>query len=275
MTLNNKNISYQASFLLKELHEKNLLCFSIETAYNILKNSNRGAVKKLLSDMTKRGLLMRVKEGLYYVIPYEQASETFMPDWHLLAQYIVGYTDYYIGYFSALQLLSLTTQAGLREQVVVNKQIKPSVLKVKEVAFQFIYHNKMHFFGSKKTWIDSYNKVYCSDLEKTIIDCLFKPKYAGGITEITKAIFKAKENIDFQKLLDYTIKFNSQAVIKRLGFILELLKIETPIIEILQSMRSNSFVLLEPDYPKEGKTIFRWAIQQNIDNNSILLPIYS
>jgi len=32
---------------------------------------------------------------------------------------------------------------------------------------------------------------------------------------------------------------------------------------------------LETSYPKEGKIISRWAIQQNIDTESILSPIYS
>jgi predicted transcriptional regulator of viral defense system len=169
----------------------------------------------------------------------------------------------------------LTTQPNLKEQIVVNKQIKPSVLKVKNIPFQFIYHNSKHFFGNKKFWVDSFNKVQSSDLEKTIIDCLFKPKYASGITEISKAIYKSKDKIDYDKLFNYVKMFDSQAVIKRLGFLLELLKIDHPIIGQLQEIRSNSFVLLEPSYPKEGKTIFRWAIQQNIDRDSILSPIYT
>lgn len=275
MTIRNKNISFQATNLLNRLIEAKQLCFNIDEAYRLLPKSNTDAVKRLLSDMAKRGLLMRVKEGLYYVIPFEQAPETFMPDWHLLSQCLVGDADYYIGYFSALQIYSLTTQPNLKEQIVVNKQIKPSKLLVKGVPFQFIYHNEAHFFGNRKAWIDSFNKVQCSDLEKTIIDCLFKPQYAGGITEITKALYKSKDKIDYPKLLDYAKRFNSQAVIKRLGFLLELLGIENPVIDKLQKLRTKSFVALEPSYPREGKTTFRWAIQQNIDNNSILSPIYS
>ena len=275
MAIKDKNLSFQATELLDKLLQAKQECFGIEKACKLLPNSNNDAVRKLLSDMSKRGLLMRVKEGLYFIIPFEQNSKTFMPDWHLLAQYLVGDADYYIGYFSALQIHNLTTQPNLKEQIVVNRQIKPSVLKVKNIPFQFIYHNPKHFFGNKKIWIDSFKKVQCSDLEKTIIDCLFKPKYGSGITEISKAIYKSKEKIDYAKLFEYVKKFDSQAVIKRLGFLMELLKIDNPIIEQLQEIRTNSFVLLEPNYPKEGKTIYRWAIQQNIDTDSILSPIYS
>ena len=44
-------------------------------------------------------------------------------------------------------------------------------------------------------WIDGFNKVPCSDLEKTFIDCLYKPDYAGGITEIAKAFLNAKKKL--------------------------------------------------------------------------------
>lgn len=275
MSIKNKNISFQANALLDKLIEEKKVCFSIDTAYEILSNSNHDAVKRLLSDMTKRGLLMRVKEGVYYVIPFEQDPRTFMPDWHLLSQYIVGDVEYYIGYFSALQIHSLTTQPNLREQIVVNKQIKPSVLFVKEIPFQFIYHNEKHFFGNKKTWIDRFNRVQCSDLEKTIIDSLFKPEYAGGITEIAKAIYKIKDKIDYSKIVQYAKCFDSQAVIKRLGFLLELLEIKNSMIDELQKLKTNSIVLLEASYPKEGRTISRWSIQQNIDTESILSPIFT
>lgn len=275
MAIKDKKISSQEAFFLDKLHGKNVKCFSIESAYRLLKDSSKDSVKLMLGKMVKRGLLMRVKEGLYFIIPFEQDPETFMPDWHLLTQYLVGDADYYVGYYSALQIHSLTTQPHLKEQIVVNKQIKPSTLIVKNVPFQFIYHNQEHFFGNKKTWIDSFNKIQCSDLEKTFIDCLFKPQYAGGISEIAKAIYKSKDKIDYPKLFEYVKRFNSLAVIKRLGFLLELLEIRHPVIKNLLELRTDSFVLLDPTYSSEGKTVYRWAIRQNIDSDSILTPIFS
>lgn len=82
----------------------------------------------------------------------------------------------------------------MKEQIVVSEQVKPSTLNIKGVDFQFIYHNKQHFW-CKKIWIDNYNKVICSDLEKTFVDCLFKPDYAGGIVEIARAIYIVREKL--------------------------------------------------------------------------------
>jgi predicted transcriptional regulator of viral defense system len=250
-------------------------CFDYYEALEALPNSGNSAVKELLSDMVKRGLLMRLKRGLYHIIPYEKDPDTFMPDWHLLAEPLARGTSHYIGYYSALQLHGLTTQPSLKEQIVVNRQIRPSVITIKNIDFQFIYHNKNHFFGSKKIWVDSFRKVECSDLEKTFVDCLFKPDYAGGIVEVAKAIYSSRDKIQFSKLLDYTVQFKSQAVIKRLGFLLETLAIETEIIEQLHKKRTLSYISLDTELPGSGKMNSRWSIQQNLDTDTILSAIYT
>jgi predicted transcriptional regulator of viral defense system len=193
-----------------------------------------------------------------------------MPDWHLIAEYIVKDAEYYIGYYSALQIHNLITQPSLKEQIVVSKQLRPSIIKIKKIPFQFIYHNTDHFFGTKKIWIDDFHKVQCSDLEKTIIDCLFKPDYAGGIVEVAKAIFMSSDQIKYERLLEYIKRFKSQAVIKRLGFLLELLGIPNPIIELLLEEKTASYILLDPELPKSGKMISRWNIQQNLDKETII-----
>jgi len=273
--MKNKLISTQSSRLLAYFNQKSEACFDYSKAAIALPQSNDGAIRELLSDMVKRGLLMRLKRGLYYIIPYEQAADTFMPDWHLLATHLTKGDEYYIGYYSALQVHSLITQPSLKEQIVVAKQIRPSTLVIKSATFQFIYHNENHFFGAKNMWIDSFHKVQCSDLEKTLIDCLFKPDYAGGIVEVAKAIYASRDNIKFDKLLDYTQRFKSQAVTKRLGFLFDTLEIETGISKSLLSMTTPSYVLLDTELPKSGKLIRRWGIQQNVDTETIRSAIYT
>lgn len=269
ITMNKKYISKQSYEILSYFNEQNTYCFDYSLAYKALPGSKAGAIRELLSDMTRRGLLMRLKDGLYHIIPFEKNPESYMPDWHLIAEYLVKEDNHYIGYYSALQIHNLITQPSLREQIVVSRQIRPSEIKIKEIPFQFIYYNERHFFGSKKIWIDSYNQVTCSDLEKTFIDCLFKPDYAGGIVEISRALFESKHKINYSTLLEYAKKFNSQAVIKRLGFLLEVLEIRTEIIEELQLLKTDSYVPLDTELPKIGKRLSRWGIQQNLDIETI------
>ena len=267
--MKHKNISYQSNNLLAFFLQKDKLYFTYPEALEALQGIAPNTARQLLSDMVKRGLLMRIRNGLYYIIPYDQDPETFMPDWHLLASPLTKGYEYYIGYYSALQLHQLITQPSLTEMIVTNHQLKPAVIKVRDVTFQFIYHNKAHFFGTSEVWADSFNKVKCSDLEKTFVDCLFKPEYGGGIVEIGKALYQARTTINFEKLLKYCKRFDSQAVIKRLGFLLELLSIGESIIEKLQGLKTDSYVLLDTEMTKDGKSLSRWSIRQNIDTETI------
>ncbi len=270
-----KTISSPSAEVIKHFAEINQPGFTLQEVSALLNQSSGDAVKKLMRDMVKRELLLRLKDGVYCTIPYEQEAATYFPNWHLISKYLVNDAQYYIGYYSALELHSLITQPALQEQIVVNRQIKPSSLQIKDHKFQFIYHNRNHFFGIRNMWVDSFNKIPCSDLEKTFVDCLYKPDYAGGITEIAKALFKAKEKVDYEKLFQYCRKFKAQSVIKRLGFLLETLDINNPILKKLEKIKTLSLIPLEPSYEKKGKLISKWSIRQNLETSDITSPIFS
>ncbi|MEP6904347.1 MAG: type IV toxin-antitoxin system AbiEi family antitoxin [Actinomycetota bacterium] len=270
-----KSVSNQSGKILFYFNKRGKNCFNYAEAFQALPDSKEETVRKLLSDMTKRGLLMRLKNGVYFIIPYELSADLFVPEWHSVVHCLVPEIEHYIGYYSALQIHNLISQPSMKEQVVVKQQIRPSEIKVKDVPFQFIYHNEKHFFGTKKIWIDSFTKVPCSDLEKTFIDCLFKPEYAGGIVEIAKAIYASSDKIKWNKLLDYAIKFDSQAVIKRLGFLLEKLGIGQTITDDLQKIKTSSYIVLDTELPKIGKRLSRWRIQQNLETETIKSALYT
>ena len=266
--MKHKKITDTSAQILSRLNSQGKAWFSLAEAYALLPGMSETHIRMQVKRMTDGGLLMRVSDGIYYVIPYDQDAQTFMPDWHLLAEPLTG-GAYYIGYYSALQIHNLVTQPSLKEQIVVNERNKSAQKKIKTIKFQLIFHNQKHFFGYKKTWVDNFNKVQCSDLEKTIIDCLYKPDYAGGIVEVGKAIHIARDKINHGRLLEYAVKFGSQAVIKRLGYLLELLYIPSPITAKLQKLRTPSITPLDTKLPAQGRILSRWSIRQNVDPETI------
>ena len=214
--------------------------------------------------MTNRGLILRIKDGLYNVIPYEKNSKEYFPNWHLAADAIVKPMKYYIGFYSALDIHGLLTQPSLVEQIVLNKQAPKKYRIVKEVKFEFITFNKNKFFGFEKTWIDDFNKVFCSDIEKTIIDCLYKPNYANGVSEIAKAIFRAKQKIKPEKFLSYLEKFDMQVVYKRFGYLLHNMGLLKTFSKEINFKLTDSYTYLDPSLPKEGKHYSDWKIVDNV-----------
>ena len=268
-----KHISYRSAQLLSALNNQNKSFFTIKEAQEILHESAEEAVRRLLIYMAQRELLLRIKDGLYHVVPYENNIEEYFPNWHLTAEAIVHPKNYYIGFYSALDIHGLITQPSLTEQVVTDKQMIPKYQIVKKVKFEFITFNKNKFFGYERTWIDDFNKVNCSDIEKTLIDCLYKPNYAGGISEITKAIFKCREKIKPDKIINYLEKFDAQVVYKRMGFLLQHLQILPELTKEIQTKLTDSYTLIDPSLPKKGKHHSAWKIVDNIDIESTLKTI--
>lgn len=79
--------------------------------------------------------------------------------------------------------------------------------------------------------------VCIADQEKTLIDCIDKQQYAGGISEVAKGLWEAKKEIDFEKLIEYAIKMENKSLLKRLGYLLDLLNLYKNNIEIGRSLK--------------------------------------
>jgi predicted transcriptional regulator of viral defense system len=86
MDAKHKSISNTESLILTTFIDRGKNWFSVSEADRYIPELGSNAVRIQLKRMVDEGLLMRVQDGVYYIIPYEQNSETSMPDWHLLAE---------------------------------------------------------------------------------------------------------------------------------------------------------------------------------------------
>ncbi|GAJ20748.1 unnamed protein product, partial [marine sediment metagenome] len=95
------------------------------------------------------------------------------------------------------------------------------------IEFRFIHNQKRYFFGIGEYWVTKQDKVRVSDLERTIIDGFKQSEYCGGLTEVAKGLWMRHQDVNVNRLIGYAIKIGVGAVIRRLGFLLELYKIGT------------------------------------------------
>lgn len=230
---------------------------------------------EFIEELARKGTLTRLRRGLYTVNPNANRKLKHMPNWHKVAAVMAYPRDYYIGYYSALQIHELITQPALREYLVMTEQVNPKVRKILNIPFEMICLKQNRFFGFKKTWITDHDKIYCSDLEKTIIDCISKPKYGGGIEGIVKAIDKARNKIKTNVLIEYAIKFESQSVLKRLGYLLDAMDLFPTEQNILQELITDSYTKLNPSIKIKGRFHRKWRIEDNVDIIEILQTIHT
>ncbi len=171
-------------------------------------------------------MLCKITRGNYHIIPINADPETYVPDGHQVAKYLMQNKEYYIGYTSAIKIHGLTLQSEAREYVVTKKQMKPAIRSVGGITYQFIQHDATRFFGFTSIWINQFEKAMVSDLERTIVDIATKPQLCGGIVEVGNAIFQAKGRTDHDKLFYYFARNMNKSAKKRFLFLTDLLGLE-------------------------------------------------
>ncbi|MEK6954416.1 MAG: type IV toxin-antitoxin system AbiEi family antitoxin [Candidatus Micrarchaeota archaeon] len=225
-----------------------------------------GKLRKLLHDLHKSKWVERIERGKYIIIPIEAGpkGEYGMHPFLLAGKLI---SPYYIGFFTALNHYGISEQPNETLFIASTKRRRPMHFQGQE--YRFVSVPKKRFFGITEEWVKN-TKIRISDKEKTLIDCLFLPKYSKGMTEVVKAF---REKLDFDKLYDYALKMENPAVVKRLGFLLDGLKIETPIKDKLLKRVGGGYCLLDTGGPKGGRKDKKWKIIENIPLKELKLEL--
>ncbi|MBA7539535.1 hypothetical protein ES705_31814 [subsurface metagenome] len=264
-----KTLGPQAAHLVITLYEQNKPIFRLKEVQKILRLdevSSRNFVRKLVN----RGVVTRLKPGLFILVPFELGKEAeYIGNPFVVAREIMGGKDYFLSHATAMEIHGGITQPQL---VVFITALKPrrSITSM-GIEFRFIHNQKKYFFGISDHWITKQEKVRVSDLERTIIDGLKQPEYCGGLTEVAKGLWMRHQDVNINRLISYAIKVGVGAVIRRLGFLLELYKIGTSEDrEILSLHLTETYVRLDPLLPPEGKFLRKWRLQLNVSPEELL-----
>ena len=100
------------------------------------------------------------------------------------------------------------------------------------------------------------------------------PEYCGGLTELAKGIWMKKEELDGGRLVDYALRMDIGAVIRRLGYLMELFQIGSPEMrDRLRERLTETVVRLDPILPAGGKFLHRWRLQLNVTPEELLAAV--
>jgi predicted transcriptional regulator of viral defense system len=251
-------------------------CFTFQDVLTEYPGSDKFFLSKVLSSMIEKGMLIKLNRSIYHIVPSSEEADTYIPDWHLVAKYLMKGRKYYIGYYSAMQIHGMITQPSLKEIIVTNRQMIPSKRRIRNVEFQFVTQSGIKFFGYKNFWISQHEKVVVSDLEKTIVDAVSKPHLSGGMVEIGKAIYETRSKVNLETLMSYFNKYNSQAAIKRYLFTCDLINVEWTIHhEELYKTIGTTFSLFDTTGPDQGKKNSKFRLKINVDTDTIKKSIFT
>src|ERR1035437_4318607 len=222
------------------------------------------SARSLVRNAEARGLVTRLKPGLFVLVPPELGSATeFSGNPYLTARAMVGGAAYYISHSSAMELHRMVTQPQFTVFTSTPKRLRARSIHGTE--FRFVFVHAEHLFGVATHWITKQDAVRISDRERTLIDGLRQPEYCGGITEVAKGLWMRREDLRTSRVIDYALRLRVGSVIRRLGYLLELYRL-APDSELqrLRSPLTVTYSPLRPIMPKESTPVARWRLRLNV-----------
>ena len=215
-----KTLGKVSARLLQALLKKGKTTFTLDEALDYT-TSDYPVTVNLMARLVKRGLIARIKSGKYLILQ-TGAENTQLKNWPIIAREIIAPNSYFISHYSAMRLHGMTSHVALDVYLTTPARIPNK--KLQDIRYHFIFSKKEHFWGLTTHWATKQEQVQVSDLERTILDGLDRPDISGGMIDVVRGIWAKQKEIDWVKLAADAKKFKTKAAAKRLGFIIETLK---------------------------------------------------
>lgn len=249
--------------------------FTFEQAYQAghERGISRQNLGNILSKMAASGWIARLKRGLYVIQSplYEAEIHPFA-----IAQALVE--PIAISHWSALAYHSFTTQIPPMVQAstptkVVTPEMRSgeayrprgtTAWKVLDLEIEYIHVNKDQFWGSTQEWVSNWHRVQITDPERTTFDLIARSDLFGGIAMAIETINLQLDKIDVPQLVNYALRYDVGAYIKRLGWILDITETPDNVLAPLLAYETQNYHLLDPQGRSEGTPITRWKLYNNL-----------
>lgn len=260
---NMAGLSRKEAIFLSLLVEKEQTIFRFGDALEFWQDAP--ATRSALSRLQRGGWLKRIERGLYMVVPLDAGpGRMWSEDSLVIASYLLQRGA--IAYWSAAHYWNLTEQLPRTVFIQSPQRKSKRELTVAGIRYQFITIRPQRFFGLVKQPINRHI-LQLTDPEKTLIDAADRPDLTGGIRQLVRTLQEHWRELDWHKVDDYLSQFDSGAVVKRLGYLVDVLALPIPDRDLrLQQWQEHltaGIALLEPGSQQAGPTLRRWRIRDN------------
>lgn len=230
--------------------------------------------RQILHRLAKSQWLAPIRSGKYEFIPAERGEYAFVDTNPLF----IGSTlvePYYFSFATAAFFYGLSTQASATVHIATTVG-KSRLLVVRDKEYRLVVQPKHKFFGTVD--VDAYgSRVRMAEPEKTILDSLDRPTYAGGIPEVAAMLVHGKGKLNWQRLVDHAVRFKSHALVQRLGYICDVLElpVDTTARETLLALVGNatSYLGQIEQWKTGGEYNATWQIVDNLPRHELLAEV--
>jgi predicted transcriptional regulator of viral defense system len=155
---------------------------------------------------------VRIKKGLYAVVPVEVVGHSFTPNKYLIAA--KTQKKAYLSHHTALELHGVAESVYSTVYISVPQQARP--FEFQDTTYSFITSDNT--FGLTKVKVDGIS-LAITDREKTILDGIDRLKYVGGLEEYLKGV-SSFPSVNTTKLLQYLKRLDKKVLYAKAGWLL-------------------------------------------------------
>lgn len=178
-------------------------------------------VDSLLRRHVEAERLLRVRRGLYAVLPPGANAEDFQPDPFLVATKLAN--DAVVAYHAALQFRGKAYSVWHRFSVLTSVHFRPFTFRGNEfvaVAPPKAIRDEPDFGGFVATEPYAGGEVRVTTLDRTLVDLLDAPAQGGGWEEVWRSL-EMVEFFDLDAVIAYALELGTALTLARVGFFLE------------------------------------------------------
>lgn len=220
--------------------------------------------ESLLAYHRKRGRLLRVRRGLYWVVPPGADPATCAVDAFLLAAKMTP--DAVLAYHTALELYGKAYSVFEEFQYLTARTVRPATFR--SYRFRPVRFPKALIAADKwgigvETMDRAGVSVRVTNLERTLVDVLDRPDLAGGGEEAWRSL-EMVEYFDLDRVVDYALLLANATTIAKVGFFLDqhraALMVNDSHLERLRVHRPRQPHYLDRDRRHSGRFVADWNL---------------
>jgi predicted transcriptional regulator of viral defense system len=229
-----------------------------------------------LNDLVAKGWLISLGRGAYMVAPLEAGpdSRSYAVDRYLAAATIAGDRNYYLSHRTAMELHGMTLHPWRTVYLTTSSRLRAR--EIQRFIVRPVTAPAARLWGTTQVEVLPDRRVTVSTQARTIVDCLDRPEYAGGIQDVALGISMLGAEFDVPAAVEAALRFGRVSVIKRLGLLVDLLAPEraSEADPLLQHVSDTPHVI-DSRLPRSGRLNSRWGIWMNVSEDELLQEMVS
>lgn len=226
----------------------------------------RGFARKIAHDLVAKGWLQRVGRGRYLLAP-SRFGPGRTPDTDPLRFGARVVLPYYFAFATAAELHGLLPQASRVYYLASTR--RTGTRFVHAAQFRVVTMRPSRFFGTRRLARRG-EELVVSDRERTVLDCLSRPEFSGGLGGVLQVLSSAAGRLDWGRMQAYLDRLGRRSLALRLGYLLELLPVRARPprrwLDRLAARRREPYVPLgrPKEFGRRGPRDRRWHVIENV-----------